>query len=357
MIGKVIGKYRVESKLGEGGMGIVYKAWDTVLERPVALKMMHPALAQDEKLLHRFRSEAKALAQLEDPHIVAVYDLLESEGGLYIAMQFVEGATLAEKIRCGGALRHLEAVEILKQLLLSLKHAHGAGVIHRDIKPGNIIITPSGFVKVTDFGLAKIQHATLRTLSKITGGTLRYMPPEQLRNLADVDQRSDIYSAGMTFYEMLAGRLPFDQVEDLYLLSKLIVKGKHPPPEKYNPAAPKELSKIAMKAIAKEQQKRFQTADEMLEAVADFEKKAIAVANAGSGEKQKARRRCHVVAAFLRADHWRGGIVAASPIRTSCGCREWRIFRRVVDFHNAGRRGNFYEWRLGWNHSTYDGFA
>jgi tRNA A-37 threonylcarbamoyl transferase component Bud32 len=271
MIGQVINKYRIDAKLGEGGMGIVYKAWDMVLERPVALKMMHPSLAQDEKFLQRFRAEAKVLAQLENSHIVTVFNLQETESGLFIVMQFVEGVTLAEKIQQSGPLPYIEAIAIVKQLLESLRHAHQAGVIHRDVKPGNVMITPAGIVKIMDFGLAKVQHGSIFTLSKITGGTLHYMPPEQLRNLANVDRRSDIYSTGMTLYEMLAGRLPFERTEDIYALSKIIVEGKHLPPDRYHAAVPKDLAKIVMRAITREPKRRYQKAEEMLEAIESFE--------------------------------------------------------------------------------------
>lgn len=271
MIGKIINKYRIDAKLGEGGMGIIYKAWDTILERPVALKMLLPALAQDEKFLQRFRTEAKALAQLENPHIVTVFELLEVEGDWFIAMQFIEGMTLADKIKQTGPIPCTQALPIFTQLLDAMGHAHQVGIIHRDLKPGNAMITPAGVVKVMDFGLAKVQHGSILTLSTITAGTLHYMPPEQIHNLANVDQRSDIYSTGMTFYEMLAGRLPFEKHESIYTLPKIIVEGKFPPPDYYHSAVPKELAKIVMKAIAKNPAKRYQKAEEMLEALANFE--------------------------------------------------------------------------------------
>jgi serine/threonine-protein kinase len=132
--------------------------------------------------------------------------LPKTEIGLFIVMQFVEGITLAERIQQQGVIPHVEAIAIIKQLLDSLSHAHRAGVIHRDIKPGNVMITPAGVVKVTDFGLAKVQHGSVLTLSKITGGTLRYMPPEQLRNLANVDRRSDLYSAGHDLLRNAGGK-------------------------------------------------------------------------------------------------------------------------------------------------------
>jgi len=156
MIGKVINKYRLDAKLGEGGMGVVYKAWDTVLERPVALKMLHPLLAQDEKFLKRFRSEGRALAKLVHPNIVTVFDLEEAEENLIIIMEYVEGVTLAEELKQSRPLPFDAALPIIKQVLSALGHAHNVGVIHRDIKPGNVMLTLQKHVKITDFGLAKV---------------------------------------------------------------------------------------------------------------------------------------------------------------------------------------------------------
>jgi serine/threonine protein kinase len=273
MAGKAITKYNIEQKLGEGGMGVVYKAWDTALERWVALKMLHPTLVHDEKFLQRFRSEARALAKLENPNIVTVFDLQETDSGLLIVMQYVEGVTLADKLQEIGPIPFETALPLIKQLLTALGHAHQVGVIHRDLKPGNVMLTPQGLVKITDFGMAKIQFKVGLTQSTATGGTLYYMPPEQVQSLANVDQRSDVYSLGMTFYEMLAGRLPFEKHENVYTLLKIIIKGKFPPPEHYNPAVPKELSAIVMKAIAKSPAKRHQSAEEMLAAIARLEAK------------------------------------------------------------------------------------
>lgn len=286
MIGKRIHKYRIDAKLGEGGMGLVYKAWDTVLERPVALKMMHASLAQDETFLHRFRAEAKAVAQLESPHIVSVYDLLETSEGLFIVMQYVDGETLADKIRREGAFAMAEAVGLCMQILQALVHAHHAGVIHRDLKPGNVMRTAEGEAKVTDFGLAKVRRGSVHTLSHITGGTLHYMPPEQIRNFAMADQRSDLYSVGMTLYEMLTGRLPFDKTEDLFALAKTLVAGKFPSPRRFQPNVPQALARFVMKALHKDVNHRFQSADEMLE-----ELKRIAPGEPPASPPVRSRRR------------------------------------------------------------------
>jgi serine/threonine protein kinase len=271
MIGKVINKYRIDKKLGEGGMGVVYKAWDVDLERPVALKMLHPGFSQDEAFLKRFRAEARALAKLDNRHIVTVYDLQKTDAGLFIVMQFVEGVTLAGKLEKCGPIPSAEALTIFKQLLEALSHAHQARIIHRDVKPSNVMLNQQGLVKVTDFGLAKVPYDSVLTQSHSTGGTLCYRPPEQIRSLANVDQRSDIYSAGMTLYEMLAGRLPFDKHENVYALAQIIVEGDFLPPEHYHAAIPQELSKIVMKAVAKQPANRHQSVEEISEALENFE--------------------------------------------------------------------------------------
>jgi len=272
MLGKTINKYRIDAKLGEGGMGVVYKAWHIVLERPVALKMLHPALAQDEKLLQRFLVEGRALAKLVHPNIVTVFDLEEAEQNLIIIMEYVEGETLAAMLQPHAPLPLDLALPMMKQMLTAFGEAHKTGVIHRDIKPGNVMLTPQGQVKITDFGLAKVYSDRNLTQTASTGGTLFYMSPEQMQSFSKVDRRSDIYSIGMTFYEMLAGRLPFEKSENMYAVLKDIVESEFPSPDHFNLAAPKELSQIVMKALAKKPAQRYQSAEEMLAAITRFER-------------------------------------------------------------------------------------
>ena len=279
IIGKVIDSYKITAVLGKGGMGIVYKAQDMTLDRDVALKMMDAQLAADQNFLKRFQSEAKALAKLQNTGIVTIFALRETELGLCIVMEFVEGRTLADRIRESGAVPINEAVPIFKQILSALSHAHDAGIVHRDIKPSNVMITPQGSVKVTDFGLAKIQQATAATVTVGTGGTLYYMSPEQVKGLANVDHRGDIYSLGMTLYEAVVGRIPFTDSDTDYSIRQAIVEGKIPSPEKFKPDLPKDIVRVVMKAIEKEPSKRFQSAAEMNEALARL-----------APETQKARR-------------------------------------------------------------------
>ena len=272
LVGKIIDNYQITGVLGEGGMGVVYKARNLQLDKDVALKMMDPTLARDESFLKRFKSEAKSLARLQNPHIVSAYDFREAEEGICIIMEFVEGCTLADKIRESGPLPLELTLLIFKQILSALDHAHKAGVIHRDIKPSNILITPQNVVKVTDFGLAKIQQASGVTVTQTTGGTLYYMSPEQVRGLANVDYRGDIYSLGMTLYETLTGSLPFNKGDTQFAIQQTIVEGKIPSPGGTDRAVPKDFAKIVMKAIDKEPSRRFQSAGEMWEAMEKLER-------------------------------------------------------------------------------------
>ncbi|MBM2842068.1 MAG: Protein kinase protein, partial [Bacteroidetes bacterium] len=263
MIGKVIDNFQILDVVGKGGMGVVYRAKDVSLDRDVALKMMDPALARDEDFLKRFKSEAKALAKLQNPNIVSIFALRETEIGFCLVMEFVEGNTLADRIRDGGALSVEKVLPIFKQILIALDHAHKIGVIHRDIKPSNIMLTKDDVVKVTDFGLAKIQQVSAATMTLGTGGTLFYMSPEQVRGLANVDARGDIYSLGMTLYEALVGQVPFTNTDTDFSIRQSIVEGKIPPPDKLNPSLPKGIVKVIQKSIEKDPSKRYQTAAEM----------------------------------------------------------------------------------------------
>ena len=272
LIGKVIDNYRILSVQGRGGMGIVYKAEDITLEKIVALKIIDPALAREESFLRRFRTEAKALAKLENPNIVTVHALRETEIGTCLIMEFIEGQTLSEWLDQNESMDYAEALPIFKQILNALEHTHGVGVIHRDIKPANIILTEKGNIKVTDFGLARIQHGSESTITQGLGGTLKYISPEQATNIGNVDHRTDIYSVGMTFYEVLAGRTPFGKRDSDYSILKCIVEKKFPAPSQFNPDIPSGVTKIVMKAINKDPNKRYKSANDMLHAIRKFEK-------------------------------------------------------------------------------------
>ena len=275
-IGEIVNeRYRIEKTLGEGGMGIVYLGRDLMLERFVALKEIRASLPSYDKYIERIKKEAKALARLQHPNIVTVHDLIQYRNNWYIVMEYVEGVTLDKKLEQAGALPDQEATPIFKQILKALAHAHQAGIIHRDIKPGNVMIKSDGQVKVMDFGLAKDQtrlSATRSTKTEHTGGTLYYLSPEQVESEGKVvDGRSDIYSLGMTCYEVLAGYMPLKEKKTTVAILNAILRDNFPPPTKFNATVPKELSKIVRKAIALKPAKRFQSAGEMLAEVEKFE--------------------------------------------------------------------------------------
>lgn len=271
MIGKMIDSYEIIELIGRGGMGVVYKGRDVKLDRDVALKIMDPLLAREETFLKRFSSEAKALAKLQNPYIVGIYALRETEYGFCIVMEFVKGTTLGDFVKASGPLSVDQAVRLFKQLLMAFEHAHGAGIIHRDVKPGNILVNENNIAKVMDFGLAKIYQPAAATLTSIAGGTLFYASPEQLEGLGKVDHRGDIYSLGMTLYESLTGAVPFGNTESDFTIREKIVRGRIPSPRGMKPHIPAELNAIVMKAIAKDPEDRFQTATEMREALENFE--------------------------------------------------------------------------------------
>ena len=208
MIDKTISQYKILSKLGEGGMGVVYKAEDTKLKRPVALKFLPPYLTQDPEAKKRFIKEAQAASALQHNNICTIYEINETdEGQLYISMEHLSGKTLKEKIQ-ENKLTIEETVDIVTQAAQGLKKAHKKGIVHRDIKPANLIVTDDGVVKIVDFGLAKLTGQTKLTQTGSTLGTIAYMSPEQTQGI-DVDLRTDIWALGVILYEMLAGEHPF----------------------------------------------------------------------------------------------------------------------------------------------------
>lgn len=274
LVGKVVdNNYRILEVVGRGGMGVVYKALDISLDKVMALKMIDPMLARDENFLRRFKTEARALAKLENTNIVTVHALRDTKLGVFMVMEYVEAKTLTEWIQEKGPFSWENTVKISKQLLNAIGHAHGVGVIHRDIKPSNILVDTDLKVKVTDFGLAKVirQHGPSSTVTQMRAGTLYYMSPEQVKGLKNVDFRSDIYSLGMTLYEMLVGKTPFEKTESDFSIQKRIVEGEIPSPTKFNSTIPKPLAKIITKSIDKNPQKRYQTAEEMAEDVLQYE--------------------------------------------------------------------------------------
>ena len=264
MIGKQILHYTIEEKLGQGGMGEVYLAQDTELERKVVLKFLSSHLTVDSELRDRFRNEARAAAALNHPNIVTVHQVGEHEGHIYIAMEHVEGRSLQDIIE-EGALPVERAVEIAAQICDGLGAAHRAGIIHRDIKPANIIVEPSGRVRILDFGLARFTGATKLTKKSSTLGTISYMSPEQFQG-GKVDERSDIWSVGVIIYEMLAGIQPFQGEYEQAIMYAVCHEEPEPLGSRVD-GVPPGLEALVDHALEKMPENRFQHIEEMLESL------------------------------------------------------------------------------------------
>ncbi len=208
-IGEVFdGRYKINRTIGVGGMAIVYEATDLMTNKRVALKMLKDSISDNTQALRRFINESKAVAMLNHPNIVKILDVSVKTDHKFIVMEYISGITLREYMNRKGALDWREATEFISQILLALDHAHMKGVIHRDIKPQNIMVMESGVIKVADFGIAKIPNAETVTMVDHAIGTIYYISPEQAKG-KKIDERSDIYSLGVMFYEMVTGRLPF----------------------------------------------------------------------------------------------------------------------------------------------------
>lgn len=259
MIGNVIGSnYKIVAKLGEGGMGAVYKGVDMMLEREVAIKALRPELASQTQVVERFRSEAVTLAKLNHPNIATLFNFFRQGDEFYMVLEFVRGVTLDNLIAQRGALPVNQAVPLFCKVLDGIDHAHEMGIVHRDIKPANMMLTDKGALKVLDFGIARILGTARMTKAGHLIGTVEYMPPEQVKGL-ETDARSDIYSLGMLLYEMLTGRTAFDIQNEFELMSAQISQMPTLPRE-LNPHIPVEVEQAIMRAIAKDPSERFQTA-------------------------------------------------------------------------------------------------
>jgi eukaryotic-like serine/threonine-protein kinase len=258
LCGRTVTHFRIVEKVGQGGMGVVYRAEDLKLGRTVALKFLAPHTSMSEEYRARFAREAKVLAAIDHPHICAVHEIDEAEGRLFLAMTYVDGPTLKEKI-AEGPLEPDEALRIVIEAAQGLQAAHRTGVIHRDIKSGNIMLDAEGRVIITDFGLARLEDDPGRSLSGGPMGTPAYMSPEQLRGEMG-DRRSDIWSLGVVFYEALTGKLPFPADRN----SASILSDEPTPLAALRPEVPPELDGIVRKALAKAPGERYQTAEEMI---------------------------------------------------------------------------------------------
>jgi serine/threonine-protein kinase len=254
------GRYQILRKLGAGGMADVYLAEDQELGRRVAIKILNDRHANDEQFVERFRREAKNAAALSHPNIVSIYDRGEAEGTYYIAMEYLDGRSLKELILSRGDAPIAVVVEYARQILSALRFAHRHGIVHRDIKPHNVLVDSEGRVKVTDFGIARAGTSQMTEAGSIVG-TAQYLSPEQARG-ADVDQRSDLYSLGVLMYELLTGEVPFSGDTPVEIAMKHLSQTPAPPSTKRHDV-PRELDMVVMRALAKDPEDRYQSADEM----------------------------------------------------------------------------------------------
>jgi eukaryotic-like serine/threonine-protein kinase len=257
-------RYQILSRIGSGGMADVYCAQDLQLGRKVALKLLYRRFAEDEEFVERFRREASAAAGLQHANVVGVYDRGEWDGTYYIAMEYLEGRSLKQLIVDTGPLAPLAAIDIVEQILKAARFAHRRGVIHRDIKPHNVIIDEEGRAKVTDFGIARAGASDMTETGSIMG-TAQYLSPEQAQGHA-VSARSDLYAIGIVLYEMLAGRVPFDGESAVTIALKQVTEAPVPP-SAYNAAVPGELDAVVLRALEKDPEHRFADADEFIAAL------------------------------------------------------------------------------------------
>ena len=312
MIGDVVDRYEVLREIGRGGMGLVYEVKDQRgYQRTYALKVMNPTVAAREDLVRRFMDEAKLLGELNDPNIVFAYDFWSTDDHTYLLMELVQGGTLKELIEERGALPWEEALPLFEQVVSAISAAHERSIIHRDIKPSNVLLHAGHdgrpVVKVTDFGLAKIHEeaagdSMARTMSSFGGGTLPYMPPEQVLGLHKTDKRSDVYALGLTLYTMLAGRNPFEDLSNSFAVQKAIVEHTFPPLRKAVEGVPKPIARFVEKATAKEPDDRYADAGEMLAALRRLRAElASATAAEEVTEGVPRRRRWPLVAAAVAA--------------------------------------------------------
>jgi serine/threonine-protein kinase len=317
LVGQVLaGKYRIDDKIDEGGMGCVYRATHVLMEKVVAVKVLHPALAADDKIVQRFTREAKAASRISHPHAINVTDFGESENGIvYLVMEYLRGRTLKDVVRAGGPMTLERTVEIVRQVAGALEAAHHEGVVHRDLKSDNIMLeeaTGGDWAKVLDFGIAKIQQTERSvhetdpglTAPNLIIGTPQYMSPEQCSQASGIDARSDIYSFGVIIYEMLAGHVPFSGDSPTAIMMKHI---QEPPPSILDERKdlPEGVGRVIARALAKSPEDRFQKASELSAALAEAAAEAPAASPA--------------VAAVLDTERIGSPTAPNEPARTTVG--------------------------------------
>ena len=271
-VGKTLGnRYEVSELLGEGGMAVVYKAFDPMENRVVAIKILKEEFVANEEFRRRFKNESKAIAILSHPNIVKVYDVFFSDSLQYIVMEYIEGITLKDYIKQQKIVGWKEAVHFTTQILRALQHAHDKGIVHRDIKPQNIMVLQNGNIKVADFGIARFSRGETTTITENGAiGSVHYISPEQARGEL-TDAQADIYSVGVVLYEMITGRLPFDS-ESAVSVALMQVQSEPVRPRDINPMIPIGLEQITIHAMQKDKANRYQTASEMLLDLDEFKR-------------------------------------------------------------------------------------
>lgn len=267
---KLDGRYEITELIGVGGMADVYKATDILEDRTVAVKILKNEFADNEDFVRRFRNESKAIAVLSHPNIVKIYDVGFTDKIQFIVMEYIDGITLKEFMEQQGVLKWKDTVHFIIQILRALQHAHDRGIVHRDIKPQNIMLFPDGTIKVMDFGIARFAREEGKTISDKAIGSVHYISPEQARG--DItDEKSDIYSVGVMMYEMLTGVKPFD-ADNPVTVALMHMQTEPKPPREINDSIPEGLEEIVIRAMQKEASKRYQSASEMIKDIEEFKK-------------------------------------------------------------------------------------
>jgi arabinogalactan oligomer/maltooligosaccharide transport system substrate-binding protein len=266
LVGRRLGQYEILEEIGRGGMAVVYKAYQPALQRHVAIKVLLPHLSEDQDLVERFEREALAAGRLEHPNIIRIYDVGQDAGLHYLVMSYVAGPSVARRLKEGGALDLHTALSIVGQVGAALDWAHSQGVVHRDVKPSNILLTPQGHAILSDFGIARAGGQATITQQGMLVGTPAYMSPEQARGLRNLDGRTDVYSLGIALYEMLTGDVPFHGDAPTVIL-RAILDDPPTPPRRLNPAIPPAVERVVLRTLAKERERRYATAGEMVAAL------------------------------------------------------------------------------------------